>query len=91
MVSEGVGDVVPAVVTEQIEDCVAQSSEYMQRVARMSLVGTSRAGGEFSLAVASCVGSTNNTRNVPFSFLGEMRLSSSANAPAGLRFAFVRF
>jgi hypothetical protein len=39
MVSESVSDVVPAVVTEQVEDCVAQSSELMGRVARVSLVG----------------------------------------------------
>ena len=39
MVSEGVSDVAPAMVTEQVEDCVAQSGEHMRRIARVSLVG----------------------------------------------------
>jgi hypothetical protein len=39
VVSEGIGDVVPAVVTEQIEDCVAQGSEHLRCTACMGLVG----------------------------------------------------
>ena len=39
MVSEGVSDVAPAVVTKQAENSVAQGSEHMRCVARVSLVG----------------------------------------------------
>ena len=37
--SKGIGNVVPAVVTEQIEDGIAQGSEHMRRIARMGLIG----------------------------------------------------
>ena len=45
MVSEGVSDIAPAVVTEQVEDCVAQSGEHMRCIARVSLVGILTHGG----------------------------------------------